>query len=145
MSTYSSLLIHRNPLIMTSTQVSWQEIAAAKRASVKALIPPEWLIPVSKLEEFKKSENGVLHVPRESGILSTEEIKITEGYDAVELAEELRMGRLSAVDVTRAFSKRAAVAQQLVRGSVFCLGLAAGVRKVDRDNADGDFIGQLPD
>jgi hypothetical protein len=60
-------------------------------------------------------------VPRESGILSEEEVKITEAYDAVALAEELRTGRLSAVDATRAFSKRAAVAQQLVSDStIYC-------------------------
>jgi hypothetical protein len=99
---------------MAATQEPWQEIAARKRASVRALIPAQWLIPAAKLEEYKKSERGVLHVPRESGILSAEEIKITESYDAVALAEELRAGRLSAVDVTRAFSKRAAIAQQLV-------------------------------
>lgn len=101
---------------MGSTQGSWEEISAAKRASVHALIPADWLIPATRLEEYKKAAGGVLHVPRECGILSAEEIKITEAYDAVALAEELRTGRLSAVDVTRAFSKRAAVAQQLVGG-----------------------------
>ena len=78
---------------MGSTQgTTWQEIAATKRASVRALIPTEWLIPPAKLEEYKKSERGVLPVPRESGILSVEELTITEAYDAVALAEELRMG-----------------------------------------------------
>jgi amidase len=99
---------------MAHTQETWQEIAARKRAAVRALIPADWLIPPGKLEEYKKSETGVLHVPRECAILSAEEIKITEECDAVALREELRTGRLSAVDVTRAFSKRAAVAQQLV-------------------------------
>ncbi|KAN0107998.1 Acetamidase [Hyaloscypha variabilis] len=76
---------------MAATQEPWQEIAARKRASVRALIPAQWLIPAAKLEEYKMSER-VLHVPRESGILSAEEIKITESYDAVALAEELRAG-----------------------------------------------------
>lgn len=99
---------------MSSSQEAWEEIAARKRAAVHALIPAAWLIPPPRLEEYKKSETGVLHVPRECGILSAREVKITEDYDAVALAEELSTGRLSAVDVTRAFSKRAAVAQQLV-------------------------------
>ena len=97
-------------------QEPWQDIAARKRAAVHSLIPPEWLIPAPKLEEYKKwgATKGVLHVPRECGILLKEEIEITENFDAVGLADELKSGRLTAVDVTRSFCKRAAVAQQLV-------------------------------
>ncbi len=55
----------------------------------------------------------VTGIPRSCGILTKEELAITEDYDAVGLAEAIAHRRLSAVDVATAFSKRAAVAHQL--------------------------------
>lgn len=51
---------------------------------------------------------------RRSGILSSHEIQITEAYDVAGLLKGLASGTLTAVDVTAAFSKRAAIAHQLV-------------------------------
>jgi len=56
----------------------------------------------------------VLDVPRSCGILSEREIKITEDYDAVAIIAGIKAGELSAEEVTVAFCKRAAIAQQLV-------------------------------
>jgi amidase len=39
---------------------------------------------------------------------------ITESYDARRLLRQLATGQLTSVEVTEAFSKRAAIAQQLV-------------------------------
>lgn len=53
---------------------------------------------------------------RESGILTDLEIHITEGYTVSALISALATGSLTSVEVTLAYCKRAAVAQQLVCG-----------------------------
>jgi Asp-tRNA(Asn)/Glu-tRNA(Gln) amidotransferase A subunit family amidase len=55
----------------------------------------------------------VLHVPRECGILSPTEVSITEDHSIKSLLSALASQRLTALDVTTAFCKRAAIAQQL--------------------------------
>jgi amidase len=88
---------------------TWQEIAADKRARLAACIPKEWLItppPDSVL--------NVTHIPRECGLLSPKEIEITETSDVAILLQKLASGELSSVEVTTAFCKRAAIAQQTV-------------------------------
>lgn len=97
---------------------SWEELAKQKRAAQYARIPAAWRLSQPNIDRYKQSERGVLHVPRECGLLSSSEIKITENYDAVALVSELRSGTLTAVEVTTAFCKRAALAQQLVRRSL---------------------------
>ncbi|WWC73537.1 uncharacterized protein I206_107509 [Kwoniella pini CBS 10737] len=83
----------------------WEEISKAKRAARDALIPIDWQIPST-------DANNVIDVPRTCGVLSSKEIEITE-TDAPTLVEKLIKGQLSSYDVTLAFCKRAAVAQQL--------------------------------
>ncbi|ERT02137.1 hypothetical protein HMPREF1624_00435 [Sporothrix schenckii ATCC 58251] len=97
---------------------SWQERAAAKQQAARDKIPPEWRLSTSFLEKINASE----HEPtdlfasdaiRQSGILSSREIDLTESYSAKALVDKLASGFVSAEDVTLAFSKRAAIAQQL--------------------------------
>jgi hypothetical protein len=87
---------------------AWQSKVAKKQAEVKAAIPTQWLIPPSTRSP------SVLDIPRQCGILSKRELTITESYDARQLLHELATGRLTSVEVAEAFSKRAAIAQQLV-------------------------------
>lgn len=109
---------------MGSVTASWQEIAAKKRASAFSKIPKEWLLPESYSQKYSvKTPVSVLGVPRECGILSPAELDITEKYDAVALAEQVASGKLKSVDVATAFSKRAAIAQQLVRQLLLTLEL----------------------
>ncbi|GKT45023.1 putative amidase [Colletotrichum spaethianum] len=56
---------------------------------------------------------NVIHVPRESGILSEDEIDITEKFDAFGLAAAIAEKRFTAVAVATAFAKRAIIAHQL--------------------------------
>lgn len=51
--------------------------------------------------------------PKESGIMSEEELKITES-SATDLVHQMASGKLTSVAVTTAFCKRAALAHQLV-------------------------------
>lgn len=98
----------------------WRATARRKRAQQEAAIPPEWRLKPNTRPAPDRT--NILDVPRECGILTVEEIRITESYDACGLLEELRRGRLKAVDVARAFCKRAAVAQQLVSSAILsCL------------------------
>ena len=86
---------------------TWEHIAADKRGRIDNCIPPEWKISVSP------AENSVIGIPASSGVLSPQELKITEST-ASELVPRLAKGELKAVDVTLAFCKRAALAHQLV-------------------------------
>lgn len=103
-----------------STTTSWDQKIAAKRQAGRDKIPKEWLLPSSILEGLQmpldKHPNRVndLDIPRKSGILTAKELDITENYTVESLLAKLRNGELSALDVTVAFSKRAAIAQQLV-------------------------------
>lgn len=94
----------------------WKSIGRAKRDSCFEKIPKDWRLSasiVSGLDE--NSTQNVTSLPRECGILSAEEIEITESYDATALLEKLSTSQLSSLAVATAFCKRAAIAQQLVR------------------------------
>jgi Asp-tRNA(Asn)/Glu-tRNA(Gln) amidotransferase A subunit family amidase len=56
----------------------------------------------------------VLNIPSQSGLLSRQELEITENYDAWGLTQLIAGGRLTSKEVTVAFCKRAAIAQQCV-------------------------------
>jgi amidase len=86
---------------------SWQEIAADKRARIEKTIPSEWRIDTNDLGD------NVMDVPAKCGLLSEEELAITNS-SAVDLVARISKGDLKAVTVTTAFCKRAAIAQQVV-------------------------------
>ena len=96
----------------------WEEIAADKRARLAKTIPAEW-----KVKDLP-AEDSVFDFPRTSGLLSAKELEIT-GSSATDLVAKLAKGELKSVDVTHAFCKRAALAQQLVG---FDIGLRTPVR-----------------
>lgn len=73
-------------------------------------IPKEYFLSQSIVE---KPPLNVTDVPRACGILSKEEISITEDYDATALAGAIAQRKLTAVQVATAFCKRAAIAHQL--------------------------------
>ncbi len=93
---------------------SWEQKTADKRAAEYAKIPTAWRLDQKYLSDNEHSDASVLGVPRECGILTNAELDITEKYSAVSLAKAVQSGALKAVDVARAFCKRAAIAQQLV-------------------------------
>jgi amidase len=98
----------------------WKVFAARRRQSLLDKIPVEWRLGKDwSSEERSKMNQNVLSVPRESGILSERELDITENYDATALVQKLASGEFSSYEVTLAFSKRAAIAHQVVR--LLCL------------------------
>ena len=89
--------------------LSWRELVADKIERQKASIPKEWLItlpPASQLD--------VTTVPQTCGLLTDAELEITETCDVAGLLAKLASAEWSSVDVTRAFYKRAIIAQQVV-------------------------------
>lgn len=102
----------------------WEARAAEKRARCADAIPKPWRLPSSVLDTVKTpletSKNDLisLDIPRRSGILNDLELDITENYNVSSLLAKLADGSFTATQVVTAFSKRAAIAQQLVRSSI---------------------------
>jgi len=86
----------------------WETVASDKRSRIASSIPPEWRIPSSSLPQT----DSVIDFPRTSTLLSAKELEITAS-SAVDLVAQLAKGALTSVEVTVAFCKRAAVAQQV--------------------------------
>ncbi|PWY91997.1 amidase, partial [Aspergillus heteromorphus CBS 117.55] len=105
----------------------YQSIAARKQQHLDSLIPSEWRlnasqIPPGMLSPAESVTNtasyesvNVTGIPRTCGLLSPDELHITEDYDVRALLTEIHSKRLTSEEVVRAFCKRAAIAHQLTR------------------------------
>ncbi|OGM45382.1 general amidase-B [Aspergillus bombycis] len=99
---------------ITSTECNWETKVAEKRKQLEREIPQDWLLNATFLSQLPS--NGHLieaDIPRHSGLLSEEELDITERYTATQLLQKLAWGEVTSLAVTTAFCKRAAIAQQL--------------------------------
>ncbi|KAK9458131.1 amidase signature domain-containing protein [Dipodascopsis uninucleata] len=86
----------------------YKSISAKKKQQLADAIPAEWKISVPEdVDNFTKFAET-------TGVLSAEEIEITGKYDAVGLLERIHKGEYTALQVTIAFCKRAALASQCV-------------------------------
>ncbi|KAK5047557.1 hypothetical protein LTR84_006654 [Exophiala bonariae] len=98
----------------------WEKIVAQKKERSKNDIPNEWKLSAEIFSELslplESHPNRILDidVPRKSGILSTRELEITDKYSVAELLDRLASGTFTSLEVTTAFCKRAAIAQQLL-------------------------------
>ncbi|KAI4704841.1 hypothetical protein J4E89_009426 [Alternaria sp. Ai002NY15] len=84
-------------------------------------------------------------IARKSGLLNEKELEITEKYTVEELLKQLKDGTLSSLEVTIAFSKRAAMAQQLLScltETYFPEAQERG-RFLDSERASGRTVGPL--
>lgn len=99
-----------------SDSKTWQELVALKQKSIANDIPPEWRLPMSLMEKYRKPGINLIasDVLQSAGFLTSEELQTTETKSATQLTLQLQKGELSSVQVTTAFAKRAAIAQQLV-------------------------------
>lgn len=91
----------------------WRQIAAEKRDSVLALIPEEWRIPAPPSAEEQRDVTGKFI----QQYLDPKEIEITE-TEATEIVKKTSSGQWTAVEVTKAFCHRSAVAHQLVSSDI---------------------------
>ncbi|KAF2264251.1 amidase [Lojkania enalia] len=93
----------------------WKSLSESKRAANNKKIPSAWRLPSSITDQISETSTlNVLDIPRTCGILTLEEVELTEKYDATALVEKMSSGEIKSYDVTLAFCKRAAIAQQLV-------------------------------
>ncbi|KAJ5503882.1 hypothetical protein N7463_006756 [Penicillium fimorum] len=90
--------------------MSWESIAAAKCQALKDSIPAEWVIPAAIFPP--EDQLDVTTFPRESGFFTERELKITS-ISALTILSHLSSGSWTSEEVTMAFCKTAAVAQQL--------------------------------
>ncbi|CAI7599455.1 unnamed protein product [Penicillium pancosmium] len=88
----------------------WESIARDKKASRDARIPLGWKL---KPDQVPDDQLNVTNVPYECGILTPKELKITNS-SARTLIERILSREYISYEVTLAFCKRAAIAQQLV-------------------------------
>jgi amidase len=96
-----------------------QAVTAQTQAERLAAIPSAWIIPSAVLNGLSLGpDSGTyaisLDIPRQSGILSESQLAITENYCATELIAKLAAGNLTLEEMTVAFWKKAAIAQQLL-------------------------------
>ncbi|KAI9712711.1 MAG: Acetamidase [Bogoriella megaspora] len=94
---------------MASETSDWKAIAKQKRDSIFASIPSEWHI--SSVPSVKEQRDVTGQFIQQ--YLSGREIEITE-TDAVDIGKKTKTGQWTAVEVTKAFCHRAALAHQLV-------------------------------
>ncbi|KAI8946103.1 putative fatty-acid amide hydrolase [Xylaria longipes] len=95
---------------MSSTSKDYRIIAADKVSQRRSKIPDAWLISPDAAENV----TNFIKIPTTCGVLSDVECEITSNYDATALLAKLKAGTFSVEQVTVAFCKRAAIAQQLV-------------------------------
>lgn len=99
----------------TAATSDWQTLASRKRAALYDKIPPSWRLPSSTTAQFSATTStSVLHIPRTSGILTPRDLDLTDNYTASSLVAMMLAKEASSYEVTLAFCKRAALAQQCV-------------------------------
>ncbi|KAJ4292734.1 hypothetical protein N0V90_009397 [Kalmusia sp. IMI 367209] len=94
----------------TLSEQNWEKIAAKKRATLAEQIPLEYRIP-RQLLPFD-DQLDVTTFPKDSGWFDKKELEITES-SATQILKKIASKAWSSEEVTRAFCKRAAAAQQL--------------------------------
>ena len=89
---------------------SYEHLRASVVQELKDSIPEEYYLDESI---FDNPQLDITSIPSACGILTPEELEITEKYDAVGLAQAIATRKYKAVTVSIAFCKRAAIAHQL--------------------------------
>ena len=91
--------------------MTWEDTGKQARKRLLDSIPTEWRLSEDKLPPADQA--NVLDFPSESGLFTENELSITAST-ATHIVQEIASGKWKAVDVAKAFCKRAAVANQLV-------------------------------
>jgi hypothetical protein len=88
----------------------WETIARSKKAGVEGLIPVPWRIKSSEIPPVRALRDISDYVRR---YLSPHDLEITDKA-AASILENVASGAWTALEVTRAFCHRAAIAHQFV-------------------------------
>lgn len=92
----------------------FRDVANQVRSRIDSAIPASYYVDPDLIP--KNLGESVLDLPARSGVLNARELEITE-MNAHELLPRLADKSYSAVEVTRAFCKRATIAHQVVSTS----------------------------
>lgn len=95
---------------------SWQATARAKVEDIHSRIPKEWLLSDTDLERAKKQRNLTGSFIEQ--YLGDDE-KMIVSHGSVDLVEKIKHGEHTALNVTQAYCKTAAIAQQIVSSAFF--------------------------
>ncbi|KAL8713136.1 MAG: hypothetical protein Q9220_002657 [cf. Caloplaca sp. 1 TL-2023] len=124
---------------------SWQAVAKAKVADLHSRIPKEWLLSDADLEKAKKQRDLTGSFTEQ--YLNNDENEIMQ-LSSLGVVDAVSRGRYTAVDVTRAYCKAAAVAQQIFKNNClheimfdFAIQIAKGLDQYYAQN--GRVIGPL--
>ena len=102
-----------------SLTAEWQSLVDEKRSHLKACIPPPWMLPATITDQVGHTlHTNAFELLDSTTLLRPQEKEITEKYSATALIKLMCEGKFTSVQVTTAFCKRAAIAQQLVRQPV---------------------------
>lgn len=91
------------------SEENWAITAHAKQAALSALIPIKWRIKPADIPSVEALRDVCDYIRRH---LSSSELSITE-LSAQKTVAKLQSGEWTALEVTRAFCHRAAIAHQL--------------------------------
>ncbi|EXF81460.1 amidase [Colletotrichum fioriniae PJ7] len=97
-------------MAITAIPKGWRELAQVCIDIQQRSIPKQYELPSGQVPP--KDCRNVLNVPAESGILTTEEIQMTE-QDASSLLEKYKSGQWTVKQVVTAFLKKTTIIQQL--------------------------------
>ncbi|KAK1472416.1 amidase [Colletotrichum cuscutae] len=97
-------------MAITTIPKGWRELAQVCIDIQKKSIPKEYELASDQIPP--KDHQNVLDIPNESGILTTEEIRMTE-QDASSLLEKYKSGQWTVKQVVTAFLKRTTMIHQL--------------------------------
>ncbi|KAL8978301.1 MAG: hypothetical protein Q9205_006081, partial [Flavoplaca limonia] len=104
--------------LLCSMQIQdWQATAKAKVADIHSSIPKEWRL--SDMDLDKAGQQRTLSGPFIEQYLTDEEKDIIR-HDSIQIVGKIKSRDYTAVDVTRAYCKTAAVAQQIVSHDISC-------------------------
>ncbi|KAH9242542.1 hypothetical protein K456DRAFT_1820166 [Colletotrichum gloeosporioides 23] len=126
-------------MAITALAKSWRELAQTCIDIQKKSIPKDYELPQSQLPP--KDRRNVQNVPYEAGILTPEELEMTE-QDAAGLLEKYRPGQWSVRQVVTAFLKRTTIIHQLTNFATEILAESA-LQKADELDAHYRETGQL--
>nr|GAT57172.1 predicted protein [Mycena chlorophos] len=101
---------------MSESSIVWPQAALDAVAQLQAKIPPEYRLSADFIAKYPPGSDvrGAV-TDCQCGILTAKELDITNlDTDSVSLLSRIKSKEFTAVEVTRAFTKRAAVGQQLL-------------------------------
>ena len=133
------------------SSADWQTKVARRQQECQNAIPKNWKVPshvfdLLKLPLDKNPDRLIdLGVIKETGILSDRELAITEDLQVPDSLAKLAWGDLTSVEVTTAFSKRAAIAQQLTSclTETFFDKALERAQYLDQCRSEGKILGPL--